>query len=131
MIRSFGIPQNEIGKWAGICAAAFSISQAAIGIPWGRASDIYGRKPLILIGLTSTMITSLMWGFSTNLTVAILARALQGAGNGNVGIIRTTVAEMVPFKELQPRAFSLMPLVWNIGSIFGMSCGQILAVSEG
>jgi MFS family permease len=114
MIRSFGVPQNSVGKWAGICAAVFSLSQATF-------------KPAILLGLTATMITSLMWGFSTNLAIAIVARVLAGAGNGNVGIIRTTVAEMVPFKELQPRAFSLMPLVWNIGSIFGPSIGGALA----
>jgi MFS family permease len=127
MIRDFGVPQNAVGKWAGICAAVFSISQALFGVAWGRFSDLHGRKPAILLGLTATMITSLMWGFSTNLAIAITARVLAGAGNGNVGIIRTTVAEMVPFKELQPRAFSLMPLVWNIGSIFGPSIGGALA----
>lgn len=127
MIYSFGVPQNAVGKWAGICAAVFSISQALFGVAWGRFSDLHGRKPAILLGLTATMITSLMWGFSTNLAIAITARVLAGAGNGNVGIIRTTVAEMVPFKELQPRAFSLMPLVWNIGSIFGPSIGGALA----
>jgi MFS family permease len=126
-IHSFGVPQNAVGKWAGICAAVFSMSQALFGVAWGRFSDNHGRKPAILIGLTVTMITSLMWGFSTNLAIAITARVLAGAGNGNVGIIRTTVAEMVPFKELQPRAFSLMPLVWNIGSIFGPSIGGALA----
>lgn len=127
MIRSFNVPQNAVGKWAGICAAVFSLSQALFGVAWGRFSDTHGRKPAILLGLTATMITSLMWGFSTNLALAITARVLAGAGNGNVGIIRTTVAEMVPFKELQPRAFSLMPLVWNIGSIFGPSIGGALA----
>jgi hypothetical protein len=126
-IHSFGVPQNAVGKWAGICAAVFSMSQALFGVAWGRFSDNHGRKPAILIGLTVTMITSLMWGFSTNLAFAITARVLAGAGNGNVGIIRTTVAEMVPFKELQPRAFSLMPLVWNIGSIFGPTIGGALA----
>lgn len=40
---------------------------------------------------------------------------------------RTAVAEMVPWKELQPRAFSVMPLVWNIGSIFGPSLGGALS----
>lgn len=127
MIESFGVPQSDIGKWAGLAAAVFSLSQACLGIPWGRFSDIYGRKPAILLGLTSTMITSLMWGFSKSLPMAIVARALAGAGNGNVGIIRTTVAEMVPFKELQPRAFSIMPLVWNVGSIFGPTIGGALA----
>jgi MFS family permease len=37
------------------------------------------------------------------------------------------VAEMVPEKELQPRAFSVMPLVWNMGSIFGPSLGGFFA----
>lgn len=114
MVRSFGVSQSEVGKWAGYCAAVFSLFQALTGIPWGRFSDVYGRKPAIIIGLACTMVTSLMWGFSKSLTMAICVRALAGAGNGNVGIIRTTVAEMVPFKELQPRAFSIMPLVWNV-----------------
>jgi MFS family permease len=127
MIRSFGVPEVDVGKWAGLTTAMFSLSQALMGIPWGRFSDIYGRKIAILLGLACTMLTSLMWGFSKSLPMAITARALAGAGNGNVGIIRTTVAEMVPFKELQPRAFSIMPLVWNVGSIFGPTIGGALA----
>lgn len=51
----------------------------------------------------------------------------MGASSGNVGIIRTTVAEMVPQKILQPQAFSIMPLTWTIGSIFGPSIGGALA----
>lgn len=34
---------------------------------------------------------------------------------------------MVPYKELQPKAFSVMPLVWTIGSIFGPGFGGALA----
>jgi hypothetical protein len=37
------------------------------------------------------------------------------------------VAEMVPEKELQPRAFSVMPLVWTIGSIIGPAFGGFFA----
>lgn len=127
MIASLNVRENEIGKWAGIAVSVFSLAQCVTAIAWGRASDRWGRKPIILLGLTSTMITSVLWGFSTSLTMAIVVRILAGAGNGNVGIIRTTVAEMVPWKELQPRAFSIMPLVWNIGSIFGPTLGGALA----
>jgi MFS family permease len=98
MIESFGVPENDIARWAGLTSAVFSVSQALTGIPWGAASDRYGRKTVILIGLLNTMVTTLLWGFSTSLPMAFTARALQGLGNGNVGILRTMVAEMCPWK---------------------------------
>jgi MFS family permease len=111
MMESFGLPVDDIARWAGISSSVFSICQACTGLLWGAASDKYGRKPIILLGLVNTMWTMLLWGFSTNLPMALVARALEGLGNGNVGLLRTMVAELCPWKELQPRAFSVMPLV--------------------
>ncbi len=127
MIESFGIPKNQVSKWAGITSAVYSLSQAVTGIAWGSASDSFGRKPIILAAMICIMSTSIIFGFSRSLVWAIVARSLAGASCGNVGIIRTMVAEMVPYKELQPKAFSVMPLVWTIGSIFGPSIGGALA----
>ncbi|TQS37543.1 hypothetical protein Golomagni_01977 [Golovinomyces magnicellulatus] len=127
MIESFGIPKNQIAKWAGITNAVFSISQALTAVAWGQLSDRFGRKPAIITSLICTMTCSLIWGFSINLPMAITARGIQGAFNGNVGTIRTMVAEMVQEKELQPRAFSIMPLVWSLGSIFGPVFGGFFA----
>lgn len=126
-MERFGVPENEIARWAGLTSAIFSICQAFTGLIWGAASDHYGRKPVILLGLFNTMWTMLLWGFSTNLPMALTARALQGLGNGNVGILRTTVAELCPWKELQPRAFSVMPLVYTVGAIFGPTLGGALS----
>ncbi len=141
MIKSFGVERDEVAKWAGLTGAVFSVAQSTTAVLWGRLSDRVGRKPAILFGLLSTMICFLIWGMSTSLTMAITVRAIMGGGNGNgtthvpsdhqdllansstVGIIRTMVAEMVPERELQPRAFSIMPLVWSLGSIFGPSFG--------
>ena len=127
LMESFGVPENDIARWAGIASSIFSISQAFTGLLWGAASDRYGRKPIILLGLFNTMWTMLLWGFSVNLPMALAARALQGLTNGNVGILRTTVAEMCPWKELQPRAFSVMPLVYTLGAIFGPTIGGALS----
>ena len=127
MIESFGVPRNQVSKWAGITSAVFSLSQAVTGIAWGWASDSFGRKPVILFAMICIMSTSVLFGFSGTLVWAIVARGLAGASCGNVGIIRTMVAELVPYKELQPKAFSVMPLVWTIGSIFGPGFGGALA----
>ncbi|EXJ66485.1 uncharacterized protein A1O5_10154 [Cladophialophora psammophila CBS 110553] len=126
MIQSFNVRDDKVARWAGLMSATFSLSQCLTGIAWGRASDRFGRKPIIILALTCTMISSILFGFSKNLLWAFITRSLQGLSNGNVGIIRTAVAELVPQKELQPRAFSIMPLVWNIGSIFGPSFGGSL-----
>lgn len=127
MVEYLGVPKNEVAKWTGVNAAIVSSCQAAMAVPWGTLSDIIGRKPIILLGLTFTMISSLIFGFSKSLGMMFFARALSGLMNGNVGILRTVVAELVPEMELQPRAFSIMPLVWTVGSIFGPAFGGALA----
>ncbi|BCS23888.1 MFS transporter [Aspergillus puulaauensis] len=127
MIESVGVHESEVAKWAGLTSAVSSFSQAAMAVYWGTASDRFGRKPIILLGLTATMILSLAFGLSKSLPMLMACRGMIGFMNGNVGIIRTMVAEMVPQKELQPQAFSIMPMVWTIGSIFGPSFGGSLA----
>ena len=121
MIESFGVPKHEVGRWAGITSAIFSLSQAVTSIFWGKASDRFGRKPVLLAGMICLMSSGLLLGFSQNLAMAIVARLCAGASHGNTGVLKTFVAELVPRKELQPRAFTIMPLVWAIGSIFGPS----------
>ncbi|KAI9672341.1 MAG: hypothetical protein M1817_003363 [Caeruleum heppii] len=127
MMEHLGVEIGRVAFYAGLTSAIFSLCQSLTGIAWGRASDRFGRKPVILAGLICAMFTSMLFGFSRSLTMAMIARALAGLSSGNVGIIRTTVAEMVPQKELQPRAFSIMPLVWTVGSIFGPAFGGFLA----
>ncbi|KAI3340595.1 major facilitator superfamily transporter [Ustulina deusta] len=127
MIASFGVEKKDVAKWAGATSAVFSLAQSVTAVPWGRASDKFGRKPAIITGLFCTMVFFLVWGMATSLKMAIIVRGLQGACNGNVGIIRTMVAEMVQERELQPKAFSIMPLVWSIGSVFGPAFGGLFA----
>ncbi len=121
------MPNNDVAKWAGVASAAFSITQAFTGVLWGRASDRWGRKPTIMVGAIFAMASSLLFGFSQSLAWVLVARAMAGGTSGNVGTFRTAVAEMVPEKELQPRAFSLMPLVYTMGSIFGPGLGGAIA----
>jgi MFS family permease len=127
MIKSFGVDETNVAKWVGITGAAFSLAQCTTAIGWGRASDYFGRKPMVILALFSTMVTSLIFGVSSSLPMAIAARAGSGACNGNVGIMRTMVAEMVPEKSLQPKAFSVLPLIWAVGSTVGPAFGGLFA----
>ncbi|KAK8051398.1 hypothetical protein PG993_002783 [Apiospora rasikravindrae] len=127
------IKQFQVGKesdasfYAGLLISAFSLTEAMMGMFWGSLSDRIGRKPVLLLGCAGTTASLLMVGFAQNFWFALAARALGGMLNGNIGVIQTMVAEIVTRKEHEPRAYSIMPFVWCIGTIIGPSIGGIFA----
>ena len=130
MIETFDLTEDEtqISIYAGMLITAFAFAEFSTGMLWGRVSDQMGRKPVLIMGLIGTAISMICFGFSRSLTSAILARALGGLLNGNVGVLQTTVAELVTKREHQPRAYSIMPFVWCLGSIIGPMMGGALAM---
>ncbi len=86
---------DNVPTYAGLLVSAFAIAEASSAVVWGGLSDRYGRKPIILIGLTGTALSSLMLGFAKRYWLALLARFLGGLLNGNVGVMQTMVAEIV------------------------------------
>ncbi|KPM38761.1 hypothetical protein AK830_g7824 [Neonectria ditissima] len=129
MIEDFNITDDtsKISVYAGMVTSAFTLAEFSTGVLWGRLSDKIGRKPVLLTGLLGTALSVLAFGFAPNLPVALFARALGGLLNGNIGVLQTTVAELVTLKEQQPRAYTIMPMVWSIGSIIGPMIGGALA----
>ncbi|KAM0491727.1 hypothetical protein ACHAPB_009039 [Verticillium nonalfalfae] len=129
MIEDFNMTddKNKISVYAGMVTSAFTLAEFSTGLMWGRLSDKIGRKPVLLTGLAGTALSVLLFGFAPNLPVALFARALGGLLNGNIGVLQTTVAELVTVKEHQPRACTIMPLVWCLGSIIGPMIGGALA----
>ncbi|KJR82236.1 MFS multidrug transporter [Sporothrix schenckii 1099-18] len=129
MIQDFHITEDEkqISFYAGLVTSAFTFAEFLTGVFWGRLSDRIGRKPVLMTGLAGTALSVIMFGFAPNLTVALIARALGGILNGNIGVMQTTVGELVKVKEHHGRAFSVIPAVWCIGSMIGPAIGGALA----
>lgn len=129
MVQNFRVTQDDkaIAVYAGLVTSSFAFAEFLGGIFWGRLSDKIGRKPVLLSGLAGTALSMMVFGFAPSLPVALLARALGGLLNGNIGVLQTTVAEMVQVKEHQPRAYTIMPFVWCLGSILGPTLGGALA----
>ena len=86
MVRDFNITEDasKISFYAGLVTSAFTFAEFSTGVLWGRLSDKVGRKPVLLTGLAGTGLSVLIFGFSPNLTVALVARALGGLLNGYV-----------------------------------------------
>ncbi|KAF3491254.1 uncharacterized protein GIQ15_00771 [Arthroderma uncinatum] len=129
MVANFNVTNDDrkIALYAGIVTSAFTLAEFSTGMLWGRVSDAIGRKPVLIMGLVGTALSMMVFGFASSLPMALMARALGGLLNGNIGVLQTTVAELVTDKEHQPRAYSIMPFVWCLGSIIGPAIGGALA----
>lgn len=129
MVEDFGYTDpSTISSICSVIVAIFALGQALTGVVWGSLSDVYGRKPILICGIIGTSISTVMFGFSKSLFMACASRFLAGVLNGNVGVMRTMIAEMVAdHKEYQTRAFAVMPMTFNIGTIMGPVIGGLLA----
>lgn len=122
-LKSFDqdLSDSDVSTQAGILQGAFTAAQFATAIPWGRVADAEwgGRKFVLLVGLLGTSVSCLGVAFAKSFAQAVFWRSFGGAINGTVGIIRTAIAENVKEKKYHSRAFLILPIGFNIASLFG------------
>jgi MFS family permease len=102
-LRSFdpSLSDKTISGQGGMLTASFAAAQFVTAVWWGRAADSprIGRKRVILIGLLGTTISSIGVGFSTSFAQALFFRICAGCLNGNVGVMRTMISEIIKEKK--------------------------------
>lgn len=130
-LRSFDptLPDSTISSQAGLLQGSFTAAQFLTAFLWGRMADSekVGRKRVLLIGLFGTCLSCVGFGFSRSFVQAAVFRTLGGALNGNVGVMRTMISEIIQEKRFQSRAFLLLPMCFNIGVIIGPILGGVLS----
>ncbi|GJC89182.1 putative membrane protein YCR023C [Colletotrichum liriopes] len=127
------LPDSVISSQAGVLHASFTAAQFITAMVWGRLADSkrFGRKTVLMIGLLGTCLSCVGFGFSQTFAQALVFRCIGGATNGNVGVLRTMISEIVREKKFQARAFILLPMTFNIGVIIGPILGGILSDPAG
>jgi hypothetical protein len=127
-LQSFdpSLPESTISYQAGIIGSAFPATQFVTAMMWGRFSDSEygGRKRTIYFGLLGTMLSIVGFGFSRSFAMAVAFRCLGGVLNGNVGVMRTMISEIIKEKKFQSRAFLILPMTFNTGVIIGPILGK-------
>ena len=106
--------------------AAFLLGQTAATIVFGKLSDTYGRKPVLLIGIAIFIVGSLLCGLATTMPILIGLRLIQGVGAGAVQpIILTLVGDLYPIEE-RGRIQGYLSSVWGISSVVGPLAGGLI-----
>jgi len=116
---------NSTPMLAGIAVGIYGLTQAVLQVPMGWLSDRFGRRAVVLLGLTVFMVGSLVAADATSIEQMIIGRALQGAG----AISAALTAWVADLSREQVRARMMGMIGMLIGSTFIISliAGPLLA----
>ena len=120
--KSFNAPAWQIGAIFG----AYSVG-AFFGEPfWGRLSDRYGRKPILMFTIMGNCLCYLALAFAPSIWAAFFIRLVGGLAAGNGAVIQGYIADVTP-PEKRARQMSYQGAAWNVGLIVGPSIGGLFA----
>lgn len=122
------------GFAVGALVASFSLAQLLSAPLWGRMSDRYGRRPVLLTALTASVAAYLIFAWASvpapggrasfYLLLLFLSRLVQGAGGGTVGVIQAYVADSTEPRD-RARALGWLSAATNLGVSIGPAVGSL------
>ena len=111
------LPGGDSHLLIGLALGAYGLTQAMFQLPFGMASDRYGRKRMIYIGLVLFVIGSLVAGLADDIYTVIIGRAIQGAGA--VSAVVTALVADLTREEHRTKAMAMIG--GTIGITFALS----------
>lgn len=110
---------------------AYMLTSTIAIILFGKLSDIYGRKHIMIIGIVTFVIASIMCGFSSNMFELILFRGIQGIGGGIlISLPFIVVGEIFSPRE-RAKYMGILASVFGVSSVLGPILGGIITDTIG
>jgi EmrB/QacA subfamily drug resistance transporter len=100
----------------------------AVSVPvYGKLSDLFGRKPIILFGIGLFLAGSVMCGLAWNMTVLIAFRVVQGLGAGATTPTTITIVGDIYTVAERAKAQGYIASVWGLSSVIGPTLGGVFS----
>ena len=120
-----GVTPGQEGLYVGLLASAFALAQLSTNFLWGYASDLIGRKPVLLMGTFALMCCFAVFGLCKQYWQIIVVHVAMGLLNGNAACVPTVLGEVTD-RSNQSKAFTYLPVIYSLGSITGPAIGGLL-----
>ena len=112
--------------WVGIVIATYSLAQFISTPILGSISDRIGRRPVLMFGLAANSLFFIVFGLSGSLTMAIIARFLAGAGNGNIAVAKAYIGDISEDGQVAGR-MGMLGAAFGLGFMIGPFLGGVLS----
>jgi MFS family permease len=114
---------------AGIAFGIYALVQSILQIPLGWASDRWGRKPVLIIGLTLFVAGSVGCALASDIYGLILGRILQGTGA--VGSVAFAALADLTRPNVRTQAYTITGIAIGASFMIGLLAGPFLASQIG
>ncbi|KZT10758.1 MFS general substrate transporter, partial [Laetiporus sulphureus 93-53] len=121
-----GSDDADTGYYSGLVGSAGSIAHILTIYAWGRLSDRYGRKPIIISGTALTAVCTLLFGLSRSFSSVLVTKFLIGGFSATTSAIHSVVGELTDSTN-QATAFPLYDIVSAVGFALGPLIGGTFA----
>lgn len=120
--RDLAVKPGTIGVTIGVYAFGTAIGQ----ICFGPFSDRFGRKPLLLIGLSIFVFSAFGSSYATSIELLMVWRFLQGIGAASGRILAMAIVRDNYEKEQAAKLLSYMMAIAGVLPMFGPAIGSVL-----
>ncbi len=110
----------------GLLITSFSLFQFLTAPIMGRLSDIYGRKPLLIISQLSTVVSFIILALSNSLWMLYLSRIVDGLLGSNGTIAQAYLSDISSEKN-RSKAFGISGVAFGLGFMVGPALGGFLS----
>jgi multidrug resistance protein len=110
----------------GALVSTFALAQLASAPLWGRLSDRYGRRPMILAGLLISAVSYVLFETASTVALLFISRFVQGAAGGTVGVVQAYVSDSVPSED-RAKALGWLTAATSAGVMLGPAIGSLAA----
>ncbi len=110
----------------GALVSIFAFAQMATSPLWGRLSDRFGRRPMILSGLLISAISYVVFESAGSVWLLFVSRFVQGCGAGTVGVVQAYVSDSVERRD-RAKALGWLSAATSLGVMIGPAIGSLAA----
>src|SRR5262247_604876 len=119
---------NDLYTWA---FTAYLLTATISGPLYGKVSDLFGRRPVFLFGISVFMLGSVLAGLSQEMWHLVAARGIQGLGAGAIfPLAMATIADLFSPSE-RGRYQGLFGAVFALSSLLGPAIGGLITDTIG
>ena len=109
-----------------LLATVYSFAQFVFAPIWGRFSDRFGRRPIILLTLGGLVIGYVSLTLADSLLLLFLARAFTGAMAANMGVVSAYITDITSVED-RARGMGRVGAAHGLGFIVGPAIGGLFA----